>query len=73
MKLVSVQNSKISHSDGQISVGMLGRIEHGAMTWTVHRLQSVFLSGLLMNEEHILPVFEIMATHFPKFGVVEIG
>jgi hypothetical protein len=42
------------------------------MAWTVHRLKSVLLSRLFMNEENILSVFEIMATQFPQFRVVEI-
>jgi hypothetical protein len=41
---------------------MLSRIEHNAMTWAVHRLKSVLLSRLFMDEENILSVFEIMAT-----------
>lgn len=71
-KFIPMQNSKISHPDRQLSIGILGLIEDKAMSWTVHRLQSLFFLTFF-KKENVLLVFEIMTTSFPELRVIKIG
>ena len=63
-ELVSVQNPEISHSDWQVSVRSLVKIEHYAVTRTVHWLQSVLFS-FIIDEKDVFFVFEVMTTLHP--------
>ena len=72
MKLVSMEDSEISHSDREILIRSLGQSKHHAMAWAVHWLQTVLLS-FTFNPEDILLIFEVVAGNFPKLRAIHVG
>ncbi len=71
MNLIAVEDSEISHAQRQVPVAFLGHVEHQAVAGTVHGLDPV-LRGVRVNEEHELPVLEIVPGYFPQLVVVDI-
>jgi hypothetical protein len=73
VQLVPVQDTKISHPDGQIPVGMLVHVEHDTVTGTIHGLETVLLPRLLVDEEDVLFVLEVVTADLPELRVVNVG
>lgn len=68
---VSVKDTKVSISQGKISVRSLNRIEHKTVSRTVHRLESVFFI-IILEKEHIFFILVPMTRDFPKLGIEEV-
>ena len=70
--LISVDDTKLGHTNWQFLVTAIPRVEDQAMTRAVHRLQCpLFL--LNVENEHVVLVVLPMSGGFPEFGVVHVG
>ena len=66
-----MQDSKISHSDRQVSVGSLDHVEHNTISRTIHRFETM-LFVVILNEEDVFTVLEVMSTRFPELRAVDV-
>ena len=67
-----MEDSKVSHPEGELLVGPGPLVEDEAVAWTVHRLQT---KGFLLyaDLEHVLRVVVPVAGGLPQLGVVDVG
>lgn len=72
MQLVSVQDSKVSHSVRQVLVGSLDESKHDAVAWAVHRLEPILLTFVL-DPKDIFFILEIVPTHLPQLSTIDAG
>ena len=72
MQLVSMKDSKISHSVRKIFIGLLNETEHDTVAWAVHGFKSKLLSFIL-DPINVVFVFEVMSADLPKFRRVDVG
>jgi hypothetical protein len=70
--LISVDDTKLGHPNGQFLVATISRVKDQAMTWAVHRLQSPLLL-LNVKNKHVVLVVLPMPRGLPEFGVVHVG
>jgi len=73
VELVAMKDSKISHADRKIAIGVLHEAKHDAVAGTVHGLESMLFSWFLIDEEHVFLVLEVVTTHLPQLRIVDIG
>ena len=66
-----MQYAKISHTNRQISIGVLRLVEDETMSRTVHWLQALLFLSLL-EEENVLFVLEVVTASLPELRVVKI-
>lgn len=69
---ISVEDSEVSVSEREISVGSLDGVEHETMSGTIHGLESVFFV-VIFEKEHVLLVLCPMSGDLPKLCIEEIG
>lgn len=67
-----MQNTKVCHSERQLSVTPFSMSKHDAVSWTVHWLQSPRLL-LYLKFEHIILVMLPMTRCPPEVDVVHVG
>lgn len=75
MQLIPMEHSEIRQPHGQLPITNQMHIEHHAMSWTVHGLQSVLslVFGVLLDYEHVLLVLVPVAAFLPEIAVVHVG
>lgn len=72
VNFVSVQHSKISVSDGEVSPGPESGVEHETVSWAVHGLEPE-LSVLEVDDEHVFLVLFPVSGDYPELTIVHIG
>lgn len=70
-RLVPVEDAELSHTDGQLLVRAVARVENEAVAGAVHRLQSPLLL-LDVEREHVVLVVLPVAGRLPQFRVVHV-
>ena len=72
MQLIPMEHSEIRQPHGQLPITNQMHIEHHAMSWTVHGLQSVLslVFGVFLDYEHVLLVLVPVAAFLPEIAVV---
>lgn len=67
-RLVSVQDTKLGHSEGKLLVGSVSRVKDEAVAGTVHRLKrKLFLVDV--HQEHVVLVVGVVAGLLPEIDV----
>lgn len=66
-----MQHAEIGETDGELTIGTLHHVEHEAVSGAVHGFQPVHLF-VLLDEVHVLFVFEEVSGHLPEFLVVDV-
>jgi hypothetical protein len=70
-KFISMEYSKVSHSDGQLFIGADFVVKHEAMSRAVHRFHSESLLFNLEKEEVVL-IFGVMTRSLPELEVKHV-
>lgn len=69
---VSMNDTELGHSDRQLLVTTIPRVEDDTVAGAVHGFESPFFL-LDIESEHVLPVVLPVARSLPKLGVVHVG
>lgn len=69
--LISMEHTKVSIPQGQVSVADDSVLKKNAMSGAVHRLQTV-ASIVTLEQKHVISVVLVMATSLPKFEVIHV-
>lgn len=70
--LVSVKNSEVSETEGQVSVRTDGAVEHQTMPGAVHGLHTETLV-LRLEQEDVVFVVGVMTRDLPQLNVEHVG
>jgi len=71
-RLVPVDDTKLRHTNWQLLITSITRVEDEAVARTVHRLERPFLF-LNVEDKHIFFVVLPVPRGFPQFGIIHVG
>jgi len=71
VKFISMEDTEVSVSEREISVGSLDGVEHETMRGAVHWLESM-LFIVILQQEHVLFILVPMSRDTPELGIEEI-
>ena len=68
---VSVKDTKVGPTNGEVTVAANTMLEHNAMGGTVHGLETMALL-IVLKDEHVLLVVLVMTRRLPKLEVENV-
>ena len=71
-QFITVQDTKVSETDGEFTVRAISNTKHHTVTRAVHGLERV-LFLLHVEAEHVFLVIDPVSRRFPQLDVVDVG